>query len=279
MKKIFFSVFFVLFFATLTQAQLDTTLKSGWSPEGVIALNLSQISFTNWVQGGDNALSFASLGNFGLLYHGKNWDFYNNIKLAYGRSKSSAGYRTTDNEFRLNSILIRDLKWKINPYISNEVRSTLTDGYDYSNNMEVQTSAFFDPGYITQSIGFIYAINHFSTRLGIGFQEVFTNLFTTYSDDPATPEIEKFKFETGIESVTEANYEFMKNILYTGRLRLFSRFKSLDVWDVNWDNIITAKVNDYINVNFGFNLIYEKQASPKTQIKEALQVGFSYVIF
>jgi len=270
----------LVFTAALLSAQVDTSLKFGWTPRGTVALNLSQISFSNWTQGGEDAVAFAGLGNFGVLYHSKKWDLYNSLKLAYGKSKTSGSFKTTDNELRLNSILIRHLGWVVNPYFSNEVRSSISNGYDYSVSPEIQTAAFFDPGYITQSLGFIYSKKNFSTRLGVGLQEVITNEFTKYSDDPDTPDkIEKFKLETGIESVTEANVDLMQNILYSSRLRLFSRFNTLDVWDVNWDNIITAKVNDYINVNLGVNIIYEKKASFKTQIKEALQVGFSYVIF
>jgi len=270
----------LVFTAALLSAQVDTSLKYGWTPRGAVALNLSQISFSNWTQGGEDAVAFAGLGNFGVLYHSKKWDLYNSLKLAYGKSKTSGSFKTTDNELRLNSILIRHLGWVVNPYFSNEVRSSISNGYDYSVSPEIQTAAFFDPGYITQSLGFIYSKKNFSTRLGVGLQEVITNEFTKYSDDPDTPDkIEKFKLETGIESVTEANVDLMQNILYSSRLRLFSRFNTLDVWDVNWDNIITAKVNDYINVNLGVNIIYEKKASFKTQIKEALQVGFSYVIF
>ncbi|MGV8019149.1 MAG: DUF3078 domain-containing protein [Ignavibacteria bacterium] len=270
----------LVFTGALLSAQVDTSLKYGWTPRGAVALNLSQISFSNWTQGGEDAVAFAGLGNFGVLYHSKKWDLYNSLKLAYGKSKTSGSFKTTDNELRLNSILIRHLGWVVNPYFSNEVRSSISNGYDYSVSPEIQTAAFFDPGYITQSLGFIYSRKNFSTRLGVGLQEVITNEFTKYSDDPDTPDkIEKFKLETGIESVTETNVDLMQNILYSSRLRLFSRFNTLDVWDVNWDNIITAKVNDYINVNLGVNIIYEKKASFKTQIKEALQVGFSYVIF
>jgi len=32
-------------------------------------------------------------------------------------------------------------------------------------------------------------------------------------------------------------------------------------------------------VNFGVLVLYEKDQSPKTQVKEALQVGFTYNLF
>jgi hypothetical protein len=263
----------------LAQPTADTTFKLGWTPKGSVAVNLSQISFDNWTQGGENSLAFSSIGNFGAFYRSQEWFLANRLKLAYGRSKSSNKYFTTDNELRLENVLIRNFGWKINPYFSNEVRTGLANGFDYKVSPEQQISAFFDPGYITQSLGFIYARKVFNTRLGIGLQETFTNKFNFYTDDAKTLEVEKFKIETGVESVSEASFEFMKNMNYTGRLRLFSRFNALDVWDVNWDNIITAKINDYFNVNFNFNFIYQQDQSLKAQYKEALQLGFSYVIF
>ena len=47
-----------------------------------------------------------------------------------------------------------------------------------------------------QSLGLEYtASESFSTRLGIGLQETFTNKFTSFSDDKDTQKIEKFKLE------------------------------------------------------------------------------------
>lgn len=271
---------FILLNCNIAFSQIDTSMKPGWNPRGTVSLNLSQMSFSNWTQGGDNSMSFASLGNFGVYYIHKGWDVSNKMKIAYGRAKTNDNYFTTDNEFRFETVVIKKMGWKLNPYVSNEIRTSLANGFDYKTNPATQIVAFFDPGYLTQSLGFIYSQKYVSTRLGIGFQEVFTNKFNHYSADPKNPsEIKKFKFDSGIESVTETNFELMKNMMYTGRLRLFSGFNSIDVWDVNFDNLIGAKVNDYISVNFGVNVIYEKSQSLKTQVKESLQIGFSYVLF
>jgi hypothetical protein len=61
-------------------------------------------------------------------------------------------------------------------------------------------------------------------------------------------------------------------------LRLFSRFETLDVWDVRWDNSVIAKINSFMNVNIGFLLIYQKDQSPTVQMKQALQLGVVYRI-
>lgn len=274
-------LFIIFLFAGKSISQdIDTTFKLGWSTSGTVGVNFSQISFENWVQGGESSFTLSGIGNFGLYYRDKVWFQTNRLKIAYGRAKSSTKYYTTDNELRLENLLIRNIGWKINPYFSNELRTGMANGFDYSGANEKQITAFFDPGYMSQSLGFIYLKKVFLYRLGIGLQETFTNKYNFYSDDPETPdEVEKFKIETGIESVAELNYEFLKNMIYGSRLRLFSRFNSLDVWDINWDNLITAKINDYFNVSFQLNLIYQKDQSLKTQLKEALQIGFSYVLF
>ena len=71
----------------------------------------------------------------------------------------------------------------------------------------------------------------------------------------------------------------MENFLYTSRLRFFSAFDQLDVWDVGWDNTFTAKVNDLIAVNLNFIVVYEKSQSLKTQVKEGLNLGITYAVF
>jgi hypothetical protein len=124
-------------------------------------------------------------------------------------------------------------------------------------------------------------IPNFRTRLGLGFKQTFADEFNNrYTDDPDTPgDIESFKNETGIESVTEFEWVFMENMAYKGYLRLFGRFEDISVWDVRWDNTITAKINDYFNVNLNVLLIYDVDKTLRTQVKEALQLGVSYSIF
>lgn len=270
-----------LFFISNLWSETDSLLSSNWSHSGVAGLNISQIALENWTQGGDNAIAFTLLGNFGSKYTDSPWTFNNTLKLAFGRTKLGKDeFRTNDNEFFLESILSYSFGWALDPYFSNTVRTVLSKGFDYKVIPAIQTSQFFDPGYVMQGFGFIYhKIPNITTRLGIAFQEIFTNKFFGYADNPETAEIEKFKFDTGIESVTEGSYKIEENVVYTGQLRLFSKFQELDVWDVRWDNIITAQISKHFNVNFNVLVIYEKKQSPKTQLKEALQLGITYNLF
>lgn len=260
----------------------DTTLVNGWNPFGVVGLNLSQVAFKNWTQGGSNSLAFVAYTNIGAAYLSNPWKWKNLLKASFGRTNiEDAGYRTTDNEIYFESIVSRKIGWAVDPYFAVTVRTAITKGYDYSGEEARQIVDFFDPGYVTEALGFLYEPNeNFSSRLGVAIQQTFSEKFAMqYTDDPETEELEKFKFDTGLESVTTAKYGFMENMQYSTFLRLFSRFTSFDVWDVRWDNIITAKVNKYINVNLAVTLVHEISQTRRTQFKEALQIGIVYTLF
>ena len=206
-----------------------------WIPTVVTGLNMSQIAFSNWTQGGSNAFTWSARGNLGLDYRSGDWTFRNRCKLIYGRSKiGGQGYITNDNDFNLESVISFDIGWATDPFISNSVVTTIAEGYSYNTITPVPTANFFDPGYVTQSIGFTFnKLQFLTTRLGVASQEVFANQFRQYTDNPATlDKVEAFKFETGFESVTQEKLQLAENIfLFTG-LRLFTRYESLDVWDV-----------------------------------------------
>jgi len=276
-------LFLSLIFSTFVAAQTDSTQTGPWSASGVTGLNISQIAFSNWSQGGENSITWTINGDFGVKYSSAPWIFTNNLKIAYGRTKlGNDEVRVNDNEIYNESVLTYDIKWAVSPYISNTINTVIDKGYDYEVTPKVEIARFFDPGYITQSIGFTYhKEERFKTRLGLAFQEVFaSNHAARYTDDPDTPtEIEDFKFETGIESVTETKFTLDDNVLFKSKLRLFGRFEEIDVWDVRWDNALVASINKYFNVNLTVLVVYEKSQSLKTQVKQALQLGVTYRLF
>jgi hypothetical protein len=269
-------------FATIIFAQEGDSVKSNWDNKGIVSLNISQISFTDWTQGGDNAITYTFMGDFASNYIEEVWNFKNSLKLAYGQTKiANADFKTNDNELFLESVYTRDIGIWVDPYVSNIVRTTIAQGYNYDGDERTEIAAFFDPGYISQSIGVgINKSEIIKTRFGLGFQETFTNKHRNYSDDPETTDkMEAFKFETGFESVTDVQWGFMENMMFKSKLRLFTRFENMDIWDVRWDNTISAKVNKYIVVNLNVLAIYEKSQSVRTQLKEALQIGITYTLF
>lgn len=274
MKKAFLFLLFI--WASFSFGQVPDSLKNKWIPSFVVSAGINQIAFTNWVKGGDNSIAWTFLGDFHYDLSGDVWSFKNSIKATYGRAKiGSATYKTTDNDLYIENVAIYNLGWAVSPFASNSIRSSVARGYDYKVTPEIETADFFDPGYVTQTIGFAYdKYQNIVTRLGIGFQEIFANSHKEYTDPDN--KIDGFRFETGIESVTDVNYKIADNILLQSKIRFFSQFKSLDVWDIRLDNIISAQLTKIIAVNFTYLVVYEKAQSPLTQVKEGLNIGVTY---
>ncbi len=272
-------LFFLMIFPVILLAKEADSTKNKFHPSFDLGLNISQISFTNWIKGGENSLTWTLTGDVKLDYSEDEWSFKNRVKSAFGRTKiGSQNFRTNDNELFIESVLSYNVGWKVDPYISNIIRTQITEGFDYKTEPKKKIADIFDPGYVTQSMGFNFDKGKLvKSRLGIAIQETFTNRFRQYSDDNRTKgKIEAFKLESGMESVTHTEFTIDTNLKMKSMLRLFTRFEHIDVWDVRWDNNIVAKVNSWLNVNFNFLLIYEKNQSLDTQIKQALQVGIIY---
>jgi hypothetical protein len=259
----------------------EDTVEYGWTPKGIIGANLSQVALSNWAGGGENSLAYSFLADFGVGYLSPYWKFDSFLKLTYGQTKlGDDESKVTDNDLYFENVLSYDPGWVVKPFASLLIRSTVADGFEYDDTSKTQIKAFFDPGYVTETVGFVYDRPEWiQTRLGIAFQQTFTNKYRNFSDPDNNPPTEAFLFETGLESVTDVEYAFDENLVFVSKLRLFGRFEDLGWWDVRFDNTLVAKVTDLINVNLNVLLIYEKLQTPKTQLKEALQLGITYTIF
>lgn len=254
-------------------AQKDTATPLGWNHAVVSGANLTQVSFTNWAQGGENALSYTLWmnGNSAQNLAMTNWS--NTLKLAFGQTRLGIqGLRKTDDEIYFESLLIYKLGEYINPYASVTARTQFATGYVYDNaGTPTAVSKFLDPGFFTQSVGAAYTpIPQVKTRVGVALREVVTSQFNQYADGKKT------KVRGGAESVTDAEWKFAENMLLTSRLELFAPFKTIDEVIVRFDNSIAAKVNEYISVSFNVQLINDVTVTRRTQAKQVLAIGLSY---
>jgi hypothetical protein len=60
------------------------------------------------------------------------------------------------------------------------------------------------------------------------------------------------------------------------KLQLFSNLNRVDEIDVNWDNLFSAKVAEYLSVTLSIVLVYDKDISLQRQLKQTLAVGLTY---
>ena len=254
----------------------------GWKHGLVAGLTLTQVAFTDWKQGGENALAYTLSADGKSIDEEENSNWTNTYKFAFGQTRlGGQGLRKTDDVIDLSTVFTYKLGTLINPYAAANLKTQIAKGFFYPKpDSSYQVSAFFDPAFLTQSAGVGYQpLKEIKTRLGVGLREVLTNKFNQYTDDPATNKVEKSTVDGGMESVTNVEWQLEDNILFTTQLELFAPFKTFDEVVVRDNTSITAKVSKYITAILNVQLINEKRVSPRTQIKETIALGLSYSIF
>lgn len=260
-------------------ARVDTT----WNHTLVAGLNLTQVGYTDWAQGGDNALAyeFTLDGKSTANYSKTNWETI--YKFAFGQTRlGSQGLRKTDDKIDIASTLTYKLGTFINPYAGVTIKSQFANGYIYDAlGNSAAVSKFWDPGYLTQSVGVGYQpVPEVKTRLGVGLREICASEFASlYTDDITTPDLEKTRVDGGLEEVTEVSWSLAENLLLSSKLELFAPFTTLDEIVTRGDNTLTAKVTKYVTVTFNVQFINERRITPRTQLKETLAMGLSYTLF
>lgn len=278
------ALFLSIIFLTGTRlfAQEKEQPQYGWEKEVVGGINLSQASFDNWTQGGENSLVWQVNLNGKFVNNQEKMNWSNTGKFTFGRTKvGKQDSRKSIDEIKLESVFTYKISSVVNPYLAATGETQSATGYRYDGASKVAVSGFFDPAYLTQSVGAGYAYGErFKTRLGAAAKQTITSNYPVpYADDPATVVVEKTKSEFGMESVSDLNLKLNETTLLTSKLELFSNLAAFDQIDVRWDNIVTAKISKYINVNFNVKLFYDKDISTKRQLKQALAVGFTYSLF
>ncbi|MBP8976472.1 MAG: DUF3078 domain-containing protein [Bacteroidetes bacterium] len=252
-----------------------------WQHSMHVNANLTQVSFTDWAQGGENSLAYALFleGKSEFAHDSINWT--NSYKFGYGQARlSTLGLRKTDDIINFESVFIYKLGAYINPYASVSLRTQFTEGVVYeSDGRTVPVSNFFDPGYLVQAIGVGYQpISEIKTRLGMAMREIVTKNYVSYSDDPSTSKVEKVRVDGGVESVTDVNWKVMENIIFTSKLEIFAPIKHLKQATLRSDNTLSAKANKYVSINLNVLLLNDPQIQARTQIKETLALGISFTL-
>jgi hypothetical protein len=261
------------------QDKPDEKPKYGWQREMIGGFNLTQSSFDNWVQGGDNQLTWQVYLNFKFVDDQAKTNWANSGKLSYGNSKvgKEAAKKSID-DIKLESVYTYKLGVLINPYVAATGETQFAPGYNYSFQLKKEISAFMDPGFFQESVGIGIKPNEIvQTRLGVALKQTITsNHPDPYADNPKTAKIEKFKNEVGAESVTNVNWKVSQNSLFTSSLSLFSDLKAFNTIDVNWDNLLATKISKYFVFNFNFDLFYDRDFSKSRQLKEVIALGVTY---
>jgi len=293
-KKLFimktFKIIVLLIFVfsgVVAQEAQDT---SYWKVTGQASVNLSQISFSNWVGGGKNSVSGVGLFDLNAIYQKDKLQWNNTLKTGYGLLKEEENQVVkTDDKLELNSKLGVQLKEHLlySSYVN--FLTQFANGYKYPNTTD-KISTLFAPAYLTLATGLDYQPSE-------NFSLFFTPLsgkFTFVTDDDLSAAGafgvdpgKKARAEMGATVKSEFKTPVVKNVDLSTTLTLFSNyFNNPQNIDVNWDIALNMKINDFLSANLLTNLVYdhdilipidnEGNTGRRVQLKQLFGVGFSY---
>ncbi len=288
-----------------------------WSSKGNFSTLLNEMLLSNWAQGGENQISLIGLFNYNLKYVSVDTNFiWENIAdVGYG-FLTSENYSFRKNEDKIDLVSKMGYRAIKDYYYSMFVnfKTQFDKGYKYPNDSDV-VSRFFAPAYLIAGIGIDFkprsnlsvSFSPLSGRMTFVNNEELANA-GAYGVTPAKYDAEgnilekgkTFRFDFGVGTTINYTFEPMKNIKVNTKLDLFNNYTDPDVnnrrnIDINSENMIHFKVNDYISANIFLHFIYDQDipipiykkinggktqvgVGPRLQIKENMGIGFNYAL-
>lgn len=257
----------------MASGQTDTTY---WNKGGSIGINFNQATLSNWSAGGASSISGGSYFIFIFDYKKEDVIWQNMIDLGYGLIKEKGQTeRKTEDKIIYSSKYGRQLGKTDKVYLNVlfDFRTQFTKGYA-GDDLTTYISKFMAPGYILSSVGIDYRPNqYFNLSFGpMASKLTFVNDQTLadmgafgvspaemdQNGNPITGTGKKFRGEFGANLTATFNKEIFKNGQLVSNLILFTNYKeNPDKIDVNWENTLTMKINDFLAANIYNQLIYD----------------------
>ena len=277
--------------ASAQDAESEVPPNGVWTNSLTGKLSGSQAAYSNWQEGGLNTLALTTSLDGKFVRGGDHWIQTYEMRFAFGLvQQDTLAVRKSDDLIRLGA----GLQYRgdgflqtFRPTISAALRTQFADGFNYDEDpfgddversLPVKTSSFFSPAVVTQSLGLTYGpASWISTRLGAAGKETIVNdpaLRVLYDVDPDN----LLRAEGGVESETTIDRELFTNVRYQSRLNLFQTLTQREPLDALWENVITMKVNSWLNVGLEYVMLYDANRSDAVQIKEVLSVGVSFAL-
>lgn len=268
-----------------------------WNFNGLVSLNFSQLSLSNWAAGGENSLSGNAILNLSAHYLKDNTAWDNDLSMGYGLLKQGeSATRKSDDKIDFSSKF--GYKAAKNWFYSGlfNFKTQFAQGYDKpAEDDRVKISNFMSPGYANLSFGMDFKPN---ADFALLIAPVTGKMTFVLDDDLSAAGAfgveagKKVRSEFGGFVKISWNKELMKNVRLNTKIDLFSNYlKDPQYVDVNWDLLLTFKVNEFISASFVSQLIYDHDivfnldtnddgtidyTGPKIQLKELFGIGLTY---
>ena len=299
MKKVLLTV---LAFSLAIISFAQDEQPQGWSHKGNIGLNFGQSTYTNWAAGGQNSLNGQGIFNYEIRYLKDNFKWNNTLNMSLGYCIFDFAKKPikTDDKIEFTSLAGLKATEKLNYSAEFAFRSQFAKGFKYDEDSTHYISKFLAPAYISLGLGMEWVPN---THFSLYFSPL-TGRVTIVNDDRLAEEgafgvndldkndtiihtnVAKVRYEFGARAVAKFQYPLAKNIDFSSKLELFSNYLNHpERIDVDWQNMLVLKVNDWLNCNLSTHLLYDydipfydeagaRIQGSKVQFKEVLAIGF-----
>jgi hypothetical protein len=268
-----------------------------WTKSVDANLTLSQTAYSdNWAGGEVGNLSWTFNSNslaekqLSEKVHNKN-----TLKLSFGQTHSQdketknwiAPTKSTD-LVDFESLLSLTLGGFVDPFAAGRLETQFLDASD------VDKDRYFNPLKFTESFGVIKHLvkeekREWSTRLGGALrQHVNRDVLvdaetdkreTQTSNDGGVEFVSEFKSPLAQERITVSSKLTLFQALFYSQADAVKGQPNEDYWkspDVNWENIFTTSITNYLMVNLYTQLLYDKEVDAGGRFKQTLSLGLTY---
>ncbi len=271
---------------TLKKNEVDS-IPGNWKKGGLVGLNLTQGSLSNWAAGGDDFTLAVNgyLNGFAYFTKGKHsWDNNLDIFLGYIRT-TSLGTRKNDDRVDILS----KYKCAFSPQFSTAAlfnfRTQMFDGFTYVNDStRLFSSSFMSPAYVIFSPGLDWKpFKNFSIFVSpiTSRWVIIGNERLAAKGNYAAPG-EQFKNELGAFATLNFTTDQNRIVTYRGRADIFSNYRNNPQnIDIFMQNIFAAKIFKIFALTWNIDVIYDDDArlfgennnAPRTQLKSMFGLG------
>lgn len=264
--------------------------EEGWTHDGLAGFNLSQTSFTNWSEGGQNTVADNVYLNGSLNYKKDKLSWTNDLSVNYGQNfTEEGGWRKSLDNINFASKLGHQINDKFYYAALLDFKSQMADGYKYTDDSKVLISKLLTPSYLNLSLGIDYKPNshvaaYFSPVAGKLTMVTDTVFSTKYGIDAG----KKVRPQLGAIFKLNVDYKFLEDkVTFKSVLDLFTAYDdSFGKVDVNWDVLIGYNLTKLLTLTFQSTLKYDDDIKTtdnegnirgaKVQFKEMVGLGLSY---
>lgn len=257
---------------------------------GNTRFNFNQAYFSNWISGGESALTVLYGLDYNFNYSDRNslvWD--SNLLLSLGTTYISGSkyLKKADDRFEINSLLGKQINsnWNYSSFLN--FKTQLLPGFNFFNQdgeeIRERVTQFLSPTILQAGLGFYYKKNQ---SLWVNMSPVSARMIVVSKKFTQDLEAEnkyfgvdfnkrsKFFFGSLISGFYKK--EIMENIIWENKLSVYVNYleKTQNV-DFDWNSNIRFKVNSKISGNFILHLLYDDDLIGKLQVRELLGLGIN----